>query len=348
MTSPVHVPPTLEEWRALFDAAAAFRSDAPWAWMTDAMLFGVQNPESGETGYCCVLGAGGISYGLNVYTGTRGLLGYSAMLQHRRKGRFDTILLQCCHSASFEDRQTLQKEDLDVIRALGLRFRGRAAWPMFRDYLPGYYPWFLSGPQARFLTIALEQTREVALRFREDPDLLLRGETDQFLVRRLEMDGRGMHWTDRYLAPDAPQQMAPTGRGTFDHQILERVSRSITGRTGTWEVDHRYVPSPIREAKDRRPYFPKALTLVDGTAGFVLHTHLSDPAEPLAATRTEVLRAMSHIGIVPAVFQVLRPDVMDIVLPIANALAIEVRQAKRLPETDRFHREMAKMMEGRG
>ena len=41
---------------------------------------------------------------------------------------------------SFEDRDALQEEDLAVIRGLGLSFRGRQAWPLFRSYRPGYLP----------------------------------------------------------------------------------------------------------------------------------------------------------------------------------------------------------------
>jgi hypothetical protein len=341
--------PTLDEWRALFEAALAFKAEACWTWMTDSMLFGVQNPGNGEIGYCCILGHGGISYGMNLYLGTRGLLGYSGLIRsgRRRRSAFDDLYQQYCHTVSFEDRTVLEKGDLAVIKALGLKLRGAKAWPLFRDYLPGYYPWFLTAAQAGFLTIALEQARDVALRVRNEPDLLLRGTADEFLVRRLELADEGMRWVDEYLAPAAPERTSPLDRSTLDHALLERISRNITARTGTWEVDHRFVPTPIQQNPHERPYFPRALTIVDAATGFVFHTHLSDPREQLSGARNEVLRVMSRVGTVPSVMHITRPDVMDIVLPVANALAIDVQQMKRLPETERFHREMGKMMQGR-
>jgi hypothetical protein len=39
--------------------------------------------------------------------------------------------------ASFEDRNMLHQQDRDTIKSLGLKFRGRNAWPMFRTYRPG-------------------------------------------------------------------------------------------------------------------------------------------------------------------------------------------------------------------
>ena len=38
--------PTLSEWRKLYQAAIRLKEIAPWEWMTETDVFGVQNPET--------------------------------------------------------------------------------------------------------------------------------------------------------------------------------------------------------------------------------------------------------------------------------------------------------------
>ena len=67
--------PTLDEWRELYAAAVAFRDLRPWEWMCGTDLFGVLSPETGQVGYCCIMGEMGEYLALVVYMGTRGFSG---------------------------------------------------------------------------------------------------------------------------------------------------------------------------------------------------------------------------------------------------------------------------------
>ncbi|MFQ6618703.1 MAG: hypothetical protein ACE5QV_08465, partial [Fidelibacterota bacterium] len=176
--------PSLKEWEDLYRAAIEFRQIESWKWMFDTDIFGVKNPVNREIGYCCVLGNMGELFALVVYMGTEGLQGYFKILS----GDVDTYAFNLKHlmkflMVSFESRSVLQRDDLNIIKKLNLRFRGPDSWPMFRSYRPGFFPWYLTDYEAKFLTLALQQVVEVSLRFKDDPDLLTSDEEDLFLVR---------------------------------------------------------------------------------------------------------------------------------------------------------------------
>ena len=85
--------------------------------------------------------------------------------------------------ASFGGRNELRKEDHEIIKRLGLRFRGANAWPAFRSYRPGYLPWFLEDDEIEVLRLILEQVLDVAPRVKDDPALVSASDSHTFLVR---------------------------------------------------------------------------------------------------------------------------------------------------------------------
>ncbi|MCD4809433.1 MAG: hypothetical protein K8R17_05995, partial [Methanosarcinales archaeon] len=176
--------PSLQEWKALYEAALEFKELAPWNWMHETDIFGVKDPVSGEIGYCCIRGGAGEHYALGLYLGSEGLYGLSRILSGEfSEFKDEALFIQNCLMASFEDRKSLQKQDLQQIKALGLKFRGRNAWPLFRNYMPGFFPWYLNDDEVRFLTVALQQAKDVSLRFKKYPGLLVHPSKDHYFVR---------------------------------------------------------------------------------------------------------------------------------------------------------------------
>src|SRR5262250_1364521 len=105
------------EWVALYEAAKTFKELGCWEWMYDSDLFGVQNPETGEIGYCCIMGNLGEVFALNVYQGSEGLNSY--WLLHEQSTLADEgvpmspaelLGSQKCLAVSYEDRSDLHKK----------------------------------------------------------------------------------------------------------------------------------------------------------------------------------------------------------------------------------------------
>jgi hypothetical protein len=98
--------PSFQEWQSLYAAAIDYWRIQPWLWVDDTDLFGVKNPQDGEIGYCCVVGALGEFIGLVIYLGTEGLESY---MKIRTSESLDGDVLGAgkCLTASFEDRKSM-------------------------------------------------------------------------------------------------------------------------------------------------------------------------------------------------------------------------------------------------
>ncbi|WP_052835392.1 YecA family protein, partial [Syntrophaceticus schinkii] len=271
--------PSFEEWRALYEAAAAFKDARCWEWMHDNDLFGVMNPETGEIAYCCIMGELGEQYALGAYLGPEGLKSILDMMEGPDSHSTDLFFVQKCLMASFDNREDLEKEDRAVIKELGLKFRGKNQWPQFRSYEPGLYPWFIDAWECRFLTIALQQAIEVSLRCRSSKAILVCDQPNAFLVRVPSQQGEIITWLDRYLEP-APVIMKYVAFEITNELLLKKILTSGKRKQAVWEVDTFFAPFPVQEKKGERPYFPKTFLILDSKTGLILgHEMVKDISE---------------------------------------------------------------------
>ena len=110
-------------------------------------------------------------------------------------------ITQKCLMASFGNKADQQKQDLDIITQLGLKFKGRHAWPLFRSYEPGYFPWYLTQAHVRFLALALERAREFALSLDAEKVIYVPPSNDVVLVHVPHNEQGGITWKTEWQKP---------------------------------------------------------------------------------------------------------------------------------------------------
>ncbi len=326
--------PKPPDWRRLYTAAESFRQLAPWEWMDDDRIFGVKCPETGRIDYCGVLGALGEVFALIAYEGAEGLNGYLKLLSGELQERSHVLEHQRCLMASFDDRSDLAPEDLEVIRSLGLKFRGKNRWPMFRHYLPGYLPWFVTAPQARTLATCLEQALDVLPRYRQNTALLGDPESGSLLVRVYGTQKGQDGWHDEIL-PAPGEDPSPAESAELNVPIDEigiaRIRRQAKKCRGTWEIGYCYAPMPIREKREERPYLPRLLGIVDQESGMILSFRLEKSGEHLPIFRDIILASLGERKFLPAHLLVDHDDVEALVAPMAAGLGITLHRVRELP-----------------
>jgi len=336
--------PSIQEWRDLYEAAIEFREIKCWNWVRDSDIFGVQNPINDEIGYCCVMGRAGEHFALAVYLGTEGLEGYLKI----RSGEIDpysidALHVQKCLMASFEDRRFLQKKDFQVTKTLELKFRGHNSWPLFRSYRPGYCPWYLTSEEAKYLTMALDQTIDVSLRFKNNPKMLTPPLKSRYLVRVPKKEKDGLGWSNEWLEPHPLEKVEIIAK-SIDVNRLEKIKRMLfSQRQGVWEIDFSYFPQPVKE-KGERPYYPYVIFCVEHYSYFILDSHLVKPTEFVSEFAEQFLKLVEDIKSLPQEILVKRKETFKLLQPITSRLGIKLINVKRLMALEEAQASMFKFL----
>jgi hypothetical protein len=322
-------PPDPAALRPLYEAAARVHALAPWRFMVETQLFGVR-AGAGPVAFVSVMGGEGQHQAVAAYLGPEGLFGFLDLQRSESDEDGAELLLQIPQlQASFEARGTLQKADLDAVKALGLTPRGRG-WPLFRSFRPGFVPWYVDHDEAAVLRAVLEQVLEVAPRVRADPHVL--DATDGTLFVRAQDDGGGAWREERMaVAPPAARQI-PFAVEASAIADLARLPRSVSAM----EVDFFRFPAAIEEGP--RPFYPHALLLADARSGVILGVDLLTPVESLermwGQVPDAVVRRLLGAGQAPREMRARSELLLQLLEPLAAKVGFTLRRATSLPSAD--------------
>lgn len=323
--------PTADVWRHLYALMGQVKEMAPWEWMYESDVFAVQDPQSQEFYFISVMGNLGEHLSIAVYLGSRN---YSRLLNFAERageGASGEELLEIAHlQASFEDRDQLTTRDRDVIKQLGLKFRGKMAWPLFRSYRAGFAPWHLEADEARILTLALEQLLDVAPRF-GDEEIDFPEERGLFLIRKLGNEGR---WQDQIgtIPPAEPESV-----DIEIPKVRADAVRRLRRNHNVLEADLFLMPGMFGE-RGSRPQMAYIFMVVDKNSGAIL------AGEPLYAETTfadmlaEVPKRMVEICLkmqgVPAEIQVGSERVEWLLSSLSSIMDCKIKRVRHLRALD--------------
>jgi hypothetical protein len=337
----------LEAWRSLYESALHFKELRPWESLHDSDVFGVLDPGTGRTGYCSVFGALGQMLALCVYRGSEGIGILRRMREaHLTKDIDEWAAAQFCLMGEFEDRTALKKQDLAVIKALGLKCRGHRAYPVFRSYLPGYCPWFLTEEEAVFLALAFGASIQFIADFRENPDILRgHGEGSCLVYKPEHVAGLPQAWTASWQVPE-PLPQAPI---LFTHvpqeDLHELLSKNLT-RTEALELGSFILPNTAITG-ECRPCYARVLVAVHSQMGIVLST-ATIPAyeDSRVALRDLVLAMIRDQRLLPREIRVSDATLAEALRPIAAKLGITSSLHRKLPAVSAVKEAMAGYVRG--
>ena len=312
------VNPIREQCRALHHAFRSYCEARPWERLANEDVLVVNDPLGHFKGYCVALGDGGIAYGLGVYLGDRGLLNYLAtMTSEDEPCGVEALERGLALSAVLGDREELGNGERKAMRDLGFRYRGRGRWPVFRSVIPGHWPWHLSGDEARFLTVALDNVRDVAERIGQGVLDLYTGRDPSDVLTRSLQDGV---WRDQW------EPLRPPALPAEDHRVdtdrLRTISGSTPMGTAVWEATASYIPTGVQDGRDTRPYLPTLVMVAKSSSELILTVRMLGRVPSAAERQEPVLELLEKVDRLPGAVVCDREETAALLAPITRALDI--------------------------
>lgn len=265
----------INNWKKLYALASEIKLLKPWEWMSEHDIFGVYDPHSDITGYISVMGMLGEHYAVTAYRGPQAVIDLDKLADGPQPMSPDLFLEIPQLMLSFENPEQLDKKDRDLIKKLGLNFRGKNAWPFFRSTRPGFFPYFLDDDEQEAMVVYLEQAVHVLKRAEIDQDILFPTDDEfeeKFLVRR-PGDGEANTWEDHVEEIlGGPLKKLEI---VFDKELFTNYRQRPAGIL-TFEMDFFLLNSPVIE-ENSPPCFPYILMLIEQSSEMIIGFEMLTP-----------------------------------------------------------------------
>ena len=335
-----------QPWRQLYDLAEEVRNLAPWQWMQESEVFGVEDPDEGNIHFVSVMGSEGMHFAVAAYPGIEALHRVINLTEEEIFEYPERLMEIPQIQLSYEDRQHLADHAYKKIRSLGLRYRGQNAWPQFQSIRPGYAPWRLQADEMHVMSMVLEQLLVVAPQLRSNPDLLTFDDFETFLVR-VSADPSGKTWKN------APRRFRATPVETPAASLSQLSAarlRKLKRQPVVLEVDFFMTPAVIGE-KGERMLNGYVLMAVENGEGMIIGVEMLVAEPSLQSMWRQIPEALAmqlnNAGFLPETLVVRSTLLADLLDPFAKALDCNLLHSDRLPNLDSAKEALAEHL-GRG
>ena len=337
-------PPTKSEWKKLYALAKRVKDAAPWRYIFEDQVFCFIDPSSQQPCLVSVMGVLGEHISVAVYVGELSIQAVLSVFQQGETEKTPDVLFSTTQiQLSFEDRGDIEKRDYKIIKELGLKFRGKKEWPIFRSVWPSHAPYFVNREEAILLTCALEQLLEVLPQFEHSPDEIPFYSTGQLLFR---VPSNSKWISEVRPIPEAPDQ---TYKLEIDSELVEEV-QTLPRVSNILEIDSFINLAGIYGSRSERGVIPHMLLVVEGESGMILGFEILDPSDGMVEMWSEipqvVLEILADNQIIPETVWVQSPLVHKLLTPIFDQLGIEIKMVFELPKLEEARISMLMSMSG--
>lgn len=268
---------SLEQWKELYELASVLKAAKPWEDFWDMDLLVICPKGRKEPFFCSIMGKGGSCYGISVYEGYEGLQDLEMLADSQMAGMsseyamFEQNNLTCY----WGDREEVPMPQKNVIRELGLKFRGKGQWPFFLSFKKRFAPYTPDADEAAKLIQVYKGLIAALTYFRENetPVDYENGEVLWYIYNEKEK----LWKPEIHGMPDEFGKEFPIAE--LEDEILKKKLQKRPRVEGELQLDFIYLNGHLEEEGYDRPVNPLAFMAVEGTSGMVITVELLGPDE---------------------------------------------------------------------
>ena len=330
--------PTEDQWKEVFKIADQVYSLAPWDFMEEDEVFGVEDPNTNNIVYFSVMGA------LGEHFAVAGYVGDNMLIRHLKNTASDEDLsiedvFNVAHlQLSFEAPAELDSDE--YVRQFGgkEKYDRHGIGYSVRSFKPSYLPWLVSKNELEIFQRVLDGFLKIAKKRKGDPfiELVRMPEEDAFELLVLKKTrGKSPYWRRTFRSPDPSGAIIPLEYPS--RETLLRAMETPVAQGLSMELDLFLAPFEIGGIEERH-YFTRLGLGVDVKTGIVLayevFENLGSPEKNTKHLPEFIFQILTSSNRIPERVIVRNRSFVDTLIPYAHLLGFDLVTTETLEGVD--------------
>lgn len=262
---------SLEQWKELYDYAVKIKEFFPWKNFFDGDLITIIPEDKKKTTVCNILGHSHEFYGIAAYIGDRKIDNFYNMFVSEEIPNTQKMRYNNCIMCNFGDRGELTHEEYEVVKSLGLTFRGHNNWIYFRVYETGFGPYTPDSEQVSMMTEVLKQLNCALVEYYNG--LKVDFEKGHTLMRRYDKkSGQWINSSEEKYVPSISYEIP-----ALEDEVLIQRLKNQERNDEIIEIDLPIIPTTIRDSSWDKPIMPRMCMLASENDGIILAQQMIEP-----------------------------------------------------------------------
>ncbi len=265
--------PSKEQWEKLYAISNEIKKLEPWNFLYDMDIITIKLVGREEPLFCSIMGSLGECFAISVYRDYSERAGLIKLSNSNSLPPSIIMSYQNCLTCYFGNRNEIENEDMQVIRDLGLKFRGKNNWIYFRNHKAGYCAWFIDDEECELLIDVFQNLFMSILAM--DKGLIVDFDSGETLLR--EFSKKRNEWIN--YAASIPEIPYVYDEIEIKDELLIKKMKSKKKTATEIECELFFPFFPIQESKVQRPYFPEMFVVADVNTEMIIYHEAVQPED---------------------------------------------------------------------